>query len=301
MSVQLNGGDIVPIYNIEPPLGSPAEFGFFYNSIVVTLLAKVRPSDNGIDIVTAEDAELDPDPEVRGDAVGRAGRPLARPAAQRSACRAASATTAATARCGTDRVPFLRTPTSCPATPLPWGIDIDTYQHPGTFVHNRHDDRRRSSGARPTRSTRRSRSCPRRWRRTRRAGSTRRSRMDQDYGPDGIAPADLRSGDRHAAGGHDDQPVVGRRAGRLHGRGAGAGTGRRGGLSRRVEARHRHAEIAAARPSEVSGTIFLRTQNSDDPHVGGAVPHRGGDPLRRRRHRHQAARRHQGEPDRPVS
>ena len=68
--------DIVPLYNLEPPLGAPAEFGFFYQSIVVTLRAKVRPSDHGIDIVTEQGAELDPDPEVRGDVVGRADRPL---------------------------------------------------------------------------------------------------------------------------------------------------------------------------------------------------------------------------------
>src|SRR6185369_5305421 len=30
--------------------------------------------------------------------------------------------------------PFLRTPTSCPGAPLPWSIEMDTYQHPGSFV-----------------------------------------------------------------------------------------------------------------------------------------------------------------------
>jgi hypothetical protein len=44
--VQLNSADIIGLYNIERRRPSPAAFGFFYDSIVVTLLAVVRPSDN---------------------------------------------------------------------------------------------------------------------------------------------------------------------------------------------------------------------------------------------------------------
>ena len=61
--MQVNGSDIVPLYNIVPPSGSPAQFGFFYLSIVVTLLAKVRPSDYGIDIVTEETPSSIPIPK----------------------------------------------------------------------------------------------------------------------------------------------------------------------------------------------------------------------------------------------
>ena len=31
--------------------------------------------------------------------------------------------------------PFLRMPTSCSGAPLPWSIDMNTYQHPGVFHH----------------------------------------------------------------------------------------------------------------------------------------------------------------------
>jgi len=50
----VNSNDIVPVYNLVPPRGVPAEFGFYYLGIIVILRAKVRPADNGIDIVTAK-------------------------------------------------------------------------------------------------------------------------------------------------------------------------------------------------------------------------------------------------------
>jgi hypothetical protein len=134
--VQINSGDIVPIYNIEPPSGSPAEFGFFYNSIVVTLLAKVRPSDNGIDIVTLKTPNSIPIPKFE---VTLWGNPSDSSHDRlRGIClQGGFGYNPVQGDCSlrTRReVPFLRTPTSCPATPLVWGIEMDTYQHVDTFV-----------------------------------------------------------------------------------------------------------------------------------------------------------------------
>ena len=46
------GKDIVPVYNLVPPRGVPAEFGFYYQGLIIAQRAKLRPADNGIDIVT---------------------------------------------------------------------------------------------------------------------------------------------------------------------------------------------------------------------------------------------------------
>ena len=52
--------------------GCRPQFGFYYQGVIVYLRAKLRPADNGIDIITAKAPELDPGPQVRGDVVGRA-------------------------------------------------------------------------------------------------------------------------------------------------------------------------------------------------------------------------------------
>jgi hypothetical protein len=135
--VQVIGGDIVPLYNIVPPAGSPAEFGFFYISVVVTLRAKVRPSDNGIDIITQKAPSSIPIPKFE---VTMWGNPSDRSHDRlRGVClQTGFGYNAAFGDCSlrtrTD-VPFLRTPTSCPGTPLLWGIEMNTYQHIDTFVH----------------------------------------------------------------------------------------------------------------------------------------------------------------------
>ena len=66
-------------------------------------------------------------------------------------------------------------------------------------------------------------------------------------------------------------------------------------VSGRVEARHRHAEDAAAR-SRDRRVDLLAHPELRRPGLGRAVPHRGRGPLRRRRHRDPAARRGQGRP-----
>ncbi len=135
---QLNTGDVVPVYNIQPPTGSPAEFGFFYNSVVVTLLAKVRPSDNGIDIITQKAVSSVPIPKFEVTLWGVPSDPSHDPV--RGIClQGGYGFNAVFGPCALrtrSNVPFLRTPTSCPGTPLAWSIDMDTYQNVGNFVHN---------------------------------------------------------------------------------------------------------------------------------------------------------------------
>jgi hypothetical protein len=130
----VNGGQTVPVYNLVAPLGAPAEFGFAYQGVIVKLRARLRPSDNGIDIVTSgtpsaipiskfevqlwgvpSDSKYDP---VRAECTTLlygAGGPLCPSSAVRSS--------------------FLRMPTSC-GGPLVWRIDINSYQHPDTFQHS---------------------------------------------------------------------------------------------------------------------------------------------------------------------
>jgi hypothetical protein len=138
--VQINSGDIAAVYNLVPPHGYPAAFGFFYNSIVVTLRAKVRPSDNGVDIVTLKTPNSIPIPNfevmlwgnpsdpshdrLRGICLQQGFGYNKEKVEKGFICTPSSRSDA----------PFLRTPTSCPGTPLPWSIEMDTYQHPGSFV-----------------------------------------------------------------------------------------------------------------------------------------------------------------------
>jgi hypothetical protein len=129
----VNAKDIVPVYNLVPALGSPAMFGFVYQGLVVTLRARLRPSDYGVDIValnspssvpvTAVELTLWGSPadsshdteraECTEGLFGATGQPCPAFTQRRSA--------------------FLRLPTSCPNAPLPWQIEVDSYQQPGVF------------------------------------------------------------------------------------------------------------------------------------------------------------------------
>ena len=138
---EVNLGDIVPLYNLVPPPGYPAAFGFVYNGVVVTLLAKVRPTDNGIDIVAEKTADSVPLPRIEIGFWGVPSDPSHDPL--RGVCLHGGLgynhkevgkllnECALPVRSGTA---FLRNPTSCPGTPLHWSIEMNTYQHPGTFT-----------------------------------------------------------------------------------------------------------------------------------------------------------------------
>lgn len=129
-------GAVVPLYNIEPPAGTPAEFAFMYQSIIVRLQAKLRPSDDGIDIVTADIPSTVPIYKFRvtlwGSPSDRSHDPL------RGHCLQAefgnNGENCTLQQSERSNKPFLRMPTSCTGEPLHWGVEADTYQHVGSWV-----------------------------------------------------------------------------------------------------------------------------------------------------------------------
>ncbi len=133
---EINTGDIVGLYNLEPPPGSPAAFGFLYQGVVVALLARVRPSDHGVDLVVKDSVNSVPLPSTEVELWG-----VPSDSSHdhlRSVCLlGGGGYNAAMEPCGlTNRsgAPFFRTPTSCPGTPLPWEIEMNTWQNRGRWV-----------------------------------------------------------------------------------------------------------------------------------------------------------------------
>jgi hypothetical protein len=266
--VQINSGDIIPLYNVVPPAGSPAEFGFFYQSIVVTLLAKVRPSDYGIDIVSQKTPSSIPIPKFEvilwGNPTDKSHDRL------RATCLEGgfgynTSQGDCSLRTRSD-VPFLRTPTSCPGTPLLWGIEMDTYQHVGTFVHSEATTLAMTGcefnpfdpGFALAPSTRALHAA---------SGIDAEVTMPQDASINGLAPADVRrvtvtlpaglainpsSADGLAA--CTDAQLLLRQEG-----------------TAACPAASKLGTVKVTTPlldHEIGGTIFLRTQNSDDPLSG---------------------------------
>jgi hypothetical protein len=133
-TVELSGKIPEPLYNIDPPPGSPAAFAFNFHGIVIPLVAKLRPSDYGIDIVAGNLPNPIPVPKVHVDLWG-----VPSDASHdwlRHVC-AATPLALVGDRCpsAAPRAAFLRMPTSCDEHPLRWGMDFDTYQHPEGFIH----------------------------------------------------------------------------------------------------------------------------------------------------------------------
>jgi len=129
------GPDIVPLYNMVPPPGTPAAFGFSYQSITVVLLARLRPADNGIDLVAHKTPTSLPFSAVNTTFWGV-------PAEGshdylRNACAQGYMGNIKGETCPSEapKTPFLRLPTSCPGTPLPWSVDVTTYSHPDLKHH----------------------------------------------------------------------------------------------------------------------------------------------------------------------
>lgn len=122
------GPDIVPVYNMVPRPGAPAEFGFSYDAITIGIVARLRP-DNGIDLV-ARDAPSsvaisEVDVTLWGVPAGSSHDN------QRGICLENYMGNFQGRTCPTNArpVPFLRLPTSC-GDPLPWSVDLTTYTHP---------------------------------------------------------------------------------------------------------------------------------------------------------------------------
>jgi hypothetical protein len=120
----------VPIYNVEPPPGYAAKFAFNYRGVTVSLLARLRPDDYGVDVISRNTATTlllnsatvefwgvpadSSHDGVRGDCLAHG----ARLGNSGNLCPPSSPRTA-----------FLRSPTRC-GTPLPFGVELNTYQHP---------------------------------------------------------------------------------------------------------------------------------------------------------------------------
>ncbi len=124
------------VYNLAPPPGVPAEFGFNYLGEPVLLQASLRSDGsyglavNASDIsqtldvfgvtVTLWGVPGDPRHDsLRGDCLGEVGQPVGGP----GGCPAGMAPR-----------PFLTLPTSCPAEPPAMSMSADPWQEPGVFI-----------------------------------------------------------------------------------------------------------------------------------------------------------------------
>jgi len=189
------GGDLTPLWNMVPPPGYPAAFGFIYSGVVTTLLPRIRPGDNGIDLVAERATNSVPLPRLKVTLWGIPADPSHD--SLRGPCMAAYAgyngtDLSACTLLGGERLPFLRNPTSCTGAPLPWSIEMDTYQNPGVFHHKDgvspaiegcekvpfDPNLSLASSERSARST---------------SGLDVELKMPQDQGPDGLSQADLRA------------------------------------------------------------------------------------------------------------
>jgi len=123
--------DVVPVWNVVPPPGYPAAFAFWYYSTTTYLLPRLRPGDYGIDVVVPRASSTLPLPSTELDLWGvpadsshdylRGLCVTFQPSG--NACPSPA-----------ERLPFLRNPTSCTGEPLPWTIEMDSFQNPGTYI-----------------------------------------------------------------------------------------------------------------------------------------------------------------------
>ncbi|HEY7829189.1 MAG TPA: hypothetical protein VIC06_01335 [Solirubrobacteraceae bacterium] len=130
------GLEYIGVYNLEPPPGVPAEFGFNYVGEPVLLTAAVRGDGSyGLTVhardisqtlhifgarVTLWGVPADPSHDgFRGECLGTEGTPVV----VEGGCPA-----------GVSPRPFLTLPTSCPAEPPVMSIRADPWQDPGAFV-----------------------------------------------------------------------------------------------------------------------------------------------------------------------
>jgi len=262
----VNGRDTVPVYNLVPPLGAPAEFGFYYQGLIVNLRAKLRPSDYGVDIVTSKAPSSLP---ISKFEVQLWGVPTD---SKYDLVRADCTTGLYGAGTNGDLCPstapreaFLRMPTSC-AGPLPWSMDINTYEHPETF-HHADTTTAAPTGCElnpfdPSFTLIPSALAPRAP-----VGVDTVVSMPQVFGPNGIAPADVRRVSVQLPDGLTINPssADGLKActdADLKLRQEGAAT---------CDPASKLGTVTVRTPlldHLISGNVLLRTQNSDDPQSG---------------------------------
>jgi hypothetical protein len=262
----IDGKDTVPVYNLVPPLGAPAEFGFYYQGLIVNLRARLRPTDYGIDIVTSKAPSAVP---ISKFEVQLWGVPTASSYdAVRAECTEGlygAATTGSLCPSHAPREAFLRMPTSCgPA--LPWSMDINTYQHPETF-HHVETTTPAATGCGlnpfdPAFTLIPSALAPHSP-----VGVDTVVSMPQVFGPNGIAPADIRRVVVQLPDGLTVNPssaggLTACTDGDLKLRQEGAAT---------CDPASKIGSVTVRTPlldHEIGGSVFLRTQNSDDPQSG---------------------------------
>jgi uncharacterized repeat protein (TIGR01451 family) len=128
---------IVPLYNMVTPPGVPAVFGFEFLSVAVITEAHLRPSDFGFDLVTRGVNSSVPLADidytlwgVPADSSHDSSRGLCFDLANGN-----TKIHEPSGLCPSNapRKAFLRLPTSCSGQPLDWSMEVDSYEHPGTF------------------------------------------------------------------------------------------------------------------------------------------------------------------------
>jgi hypothetical protein len=127
-------GDI-PVYNVVPPPGVVARFGFQVVGTVVTLDATLRTGgDYGVRVSAKGVSEL----RVQGTQLTLWGVPADPVHDHERQCSGARYFYLGGVTCpsGAPRKAFLRNPTSCgaPGVGLPTTVSIDSWEHPGRFV-----------------------------------------------------------------------------------------------------------------------------------------------------------------------
>jgi uncharacterized repeat protein (TIGR01451 family) len=128
---------IVPVYNMVTPPGVAAVFGFNFLNVAVLTEAHLRPNDFGFDLVTRYTNTAAPLADIDYTLWGVPSDPAHDSA--RGLCfdyqEGNTKAHSPTGLCPSSapRKAFLRLPTSCSGQPLDWNMEVDSYEHPGTY------------------------------------------------------------------------------------------------------------------------------------------------------------------------
>lgn len=266
--VQINGTDIAPLYNMVPPKGSPAAFSFVYLAVPVSLFARVRPSDNGIDVVTEKAVSSVPITKIKAIFWGVPGDPSHDNLRGTCLQEFHGYNPEATWACPFDgeRIPFLRNPTSCSDSPLRWDLQLDTYQRPEAY-HSRSDLTAPIEGCGDVPFNPLISLAPSERSAQRPTGLDVELKVPQDNGPDGLAQADLRAAEVTLPQGATINP------GSADGLGACSDAQLRLGLAGPSQcpdaSKLGSVEVDTPLLEEpIGGSVFLRSQASNDPASG---------------------------------
>jgi hypothetical protein len=135
LSLGFLGGLFKSLYNMVPPPGIATELGFNVEGSIVLLDATVRPKDHGITVfvrnTTTSVAFRDSEVIVWGVPADKSHDSL------RGICLQGGAATGQLCSAVTsERMAFLRMPTSCPGTPLRFEAIVNSYEHPNNYIES---------------------------------------------------------------------------------------------------------------------------------------------------------------------